>query len=59
MSCTTCTSATSAPIVVPAPKCSRPEWPPVIKTIIMLHEAFREALEMRRAAHKKYRFIEE
>jgi hypothetical protein len=52
MSCTTCTSATSPLIVVRASERKRPEWPPIVRTIILLHEAFQEALEMHRAAVK-------
>ncbi len=34
-------------------------WRALKKTIIAMHEAFQEALEMRRAAHRNYPFDDE
>ena len=34
-------------------------WRAVLNTIVLVLEAFQEALEMRRAAHQKYPFREE
>jgi len=34
-------------------------WPAVIETVVAIHDAFREALEMQRAAHRKHRLNDE
>jgi hypothetical protein len=54
-----CTTSTASLTVNPAPEYRRPQWPPVIKTIIAILDAFHEALEMRRVALKKYRLNDE
>jgi len=45
-------------VIVPA---TRPHlrWPAFIETVVAIHEAFREALEMQRAAHKRRRLDDE
>ena len=50
-----------ASVVPPTPTRARIvlRGPSFIRTVVALHEAFREALEMRRAAHRMYRLDHE
>jgi hypothetical protein len=52
MSCANNTD--ESPVVISTPVWLR--WSAVMKTIIAIHDAFREALQMRRDAHGKYPF---
>jgi hypothetical protein len=45
-------------VVVPAARV-RLRWPAFIETIVAIHDAFREALDMRRAAHKRRRLSDQ
>ena len=55
-----CTSHTYPVVfVAPAPTRVRVRWPAFVKTIVVVFEAFQEALEMRRAAHRARPFDEE
>jgi hypothetical protein len=56
MSCTTSTN--DALFVVSTPTHAWLRWP-AIRTIIVTHDAFREALKMQRDAHRRYPFTEE
>lgn len=56
MSCTYKTR--SARLVLSIPRAGS-DWPAIISTMIAITDAFREALEMRRAAHQRYFFDDE
>jgi hypothetical protein len=46
-------------VVLPLPTRVPLRWRAFIKTIVVIHDAFREALDMQRAAHKRYRLNDE
>ena len=45
-------------VVAPATRL-RLRWPAVVEIIVAIHDAFREALDMQRAAHRKRRLNDE
>lgn len=45
-------------VVLPAARAPL-RWPAFIETIVAIHDAFREALDMQRAAHKRGRLNDE
>lgn len=53
MSCANTADHSLVVLIVPSRLASR--WPAFITTIVAIHDAFREALEMRRTAYKKHR----
>jgi hypothetical protein len=55
-----CTNTADHALVVAAPATRIPlRWPAVIEIIVAIHDAFLEALEMRRAAHRRHRLSDE
>ena len=46
-------------LVLPTPPRAPARWPAVLNVIVLILDAFQEALEMRRAADRKYPFSEE
>ena len=46
-------------LVLPTPPRAPARWPAVLNIIVLVIEAFEEAAEMRRAAHRRYPFREE
>jgi hypothetical protein len=55
-----CTNLAHAPVFVwPAPDSRRRERPLLLWVIVALYESFHEALEMRRAAHKRYHLTDD
>jgi hypothetical protein len=55
-----CTNQAYAPVFVwPARDSRRRERPLLLWVIVALHESFHEALEMRRAAHKRYHLTDD
>ena len=46
-------------VVLTVPTRAALRWPAFIKTIVAIHDAFWEALDMRRAVHKKRRLNDE
>ena len=46
-------------VVLPLPTLVPLRWRPFIETIVALHDAFREALDMQRADHKRRRLNDE
>jgi hypothetical protein len=46
-------------LVLRRPPRTPARWPAVLNVIAVILEAFQEALEMRRAAHRRYPFREE
>jgi hypothetical protein len=57
MSCAT--TADHSLVVPPVPTRVPLRWRGFIKTIVAIHDAFLEALEMQRAAHKRHRLNDE
>jgi hypothetical protein len=57
MSCANTADHSLVVLIVPSRLASR--WPAFIATIVAFHDAFREALEMRRTAYKKHRLNDE
>jgi hypothetical protein len=57
MSCANTVDQSLVALPVPTRLASR--WPAFITTIVAIHSAFWEALEMRRAAHKERRLNDE
>ncbi len=55
-----CTNQAYAPVFVwPARDSRRRERPLLLRVIVALYESFHEALEMRRAAHKRYHLTDD
>ena len=55
-----CAKLTSDALVFrPAPRRVRARWPAWVKTIVIIHDALREASEMRRRAHRRRPFQED
>jgi hypothetical protein len=57
MSCTN--HASRSFVVAPAPRRAGARWPAFVKMIVVIIDAFQEALAMRRDAHRKYPFDNE